>query len=149
MVNDSWTSQPARLPWTRITCWILLLHKQFSGIGFKVKARPRLNQAKWERSMLLNVHFLSVCFLFWLWRFFWADLKFFLLGGCVAFRWLKEEAILCMKEVDWPLIFRISPIWQYDWLEWFVPTPLFWILRISLVSPQWCKRKQVRIVLTY
>ena len=62
MVNDSWTSQPARLPWTRITWWVLLLHKQFSGIGFKVKARPRLNQAKWERSMLLNVHFLSVCF---------------------------------------------------------------------------------------
>ena len=62
MVNDSCTSQPARLHWTRITCWILLLHKQFSGIGFKVKARPRLNLAKWERSMLLNVHFLSVCF---------------------------------------------------------------------------------------
>ena len=125
------------------------INNQFSEISLWGEGEALSRFAKWEWSMLLNVHFLSVCFLFWLWRLFLGWFNFYLLGGRVALRWLKEEAIQCMKEADWPLIFRISPIWQYDWLEWFVPTPLFWILRISLVSPQWCKRKQVRIVLTY
>ena len=34
----------------------------FLELAYKVKARPHLNQAKWERSMLLNVHFLSAWF---------------------------------------------------------------------------------------
>ena len=75
--------------------------------------------------------------------------NFYLLGGCVAFRWLKEEAIQCMKEADWPLIFMIASIWQCHWLDGFIlPMLLLWILKNSLVSPQWCKRKQVRIALT-
>ena len=97
------------------TSWRFILFiyvYNFLELAYKVKARPHLNQAKSERSMLLNVHFLSSWFS-WLMvsslsishllivEIFFLNGNFYLFwGGYVTFRWVEITMVCFHWEVN-------------------------------------------------